>query len=509
MKRFLLSTALAAALSAGFGGAALADPLVDAVEAGDSAAAMRLIGEGADVRATSPDGTTALHWAVYNSDAELVSRLLREGADVSAVNHYSSTPMMEAAVFGDVAIMAMLLEAGADVESPNADGQTALMVVARTENLDAARLLLAHGADVNAVEQWRGQTPVMWAAAQNRAGMVELLLDSGADPNARSFINEHRRQITAEPRYIWRPISGWTPLLLAAREGCGACVAHLLDAGADIDMGNPENVTPLLIATMNFHFDTARLLVERGANPDKWDWRGRTPLYMAIDLNTLPHGGRADLPSTDATAPLELARLLLEAGANPNLQIKLNPGYRNTKDDRGSDNNLTIGTTALARAAKAFDVAAIRLLAEYDPLVDLPNDSGLTPLMLAAGTGSLERDTRGTFNTPDTQARSIAAIDALLEMGADINNTATNGQSALFGAAGWGWTDVVTHLAQRGAQLDLRDNSGATALDAAMGRISRGLRSAVVVHEETGARLIELMEAQGIEIPADQLASAQ
>lgn len=506
MKTFALSAVSLVALA--FAGAAFANPLVEAVETGNEAAALALIEDGADVRAASPDGTTALHWAVYNGDADLVARLIEEGAEVSAVNHYGSTPMIEAAVLGDVGIMEMLLDAGADVESPNADGQTALMVVARTENLEAARLLIERGADVNAVEQWRGQTPLMWAAAQSRPAMVKLLLDNGADANVQSFVNEHKRQITAEPRYIWRPVSGWTPLLLAARQGCEECVGHLLDAGAEIDAGNPENVTPLLIAAMNFHFDTGKLLVERGANPDKWDWRGRNPLYAAIDLNTLPHGGRADLPSTDETSALEMARMLLEAGANPNLQIKLNPGYRNTKDDRGSDTNLTIGTTPLARAAKAFDLEAINLLAEYGALVDLPNDSGLTPLMIAAGTGSLERDTRGTYNTPDTQQRSIAAIDALLAMGADINAVANNGQSALFGAAGWGWTDVVTHLAEKGAQLDLKDNNGNTALDAAMGRISRGARSAVAVHEETAAKLIELMEAQGIEVPADQLASA-
>jgi ankyrin repeat protein len=506
MKRLALLAVSSFALMAG---AALAEPLLDAAEAGDDATALSLIDDGADVGVTAPDGTTALHWAIYNGDAELAARLIEEGADIDAVNHYGATPMSEAAVRGDVAILEMLLEAGADVETPNADGQTALMVIARTENLEAARLLLEHGADVNAVEQWRGQTPVMWAAAQSRADMVKLLLDQGAEPNTMSFVNEHERQITAEPRYIWRPVSGWTPLLLAARQSCEDCVAHLLDAGADIDMANPENVSPLLISIMNFHFDTGRLLLERGANPDKWDWRGRNPLYAAIDLNTLPHGGRADLPTTDQTSALEMARLLLEAGANPNLQIKLNPGYRNTKDDRGSDNSLTIGTTPLARAAKAFDVDAINLLAQYDTIADLPNDSGLTPLMMAAGTGSLERDTRGTFNTPDTQQRSIAAIDALLAMGADINAVAGNGQSALFGAAGWGWTDVVTHLAENGAKLDLADNDGNTALDAAMGRISRGLRAATVVHEETGAKIEELMRAQGLEIPTVQLSEAE
>ena len=62
----------------------------------------------------------------------------------------------------------------------------------------------------------------------------------------------------------------------------------------------PEDMTPLFLAVDNFHFDLAKYLLEAGANPNKWDWWGRTPLYSAVDLNTLPHGGRADRLSTTA-----------------------------------------------------------------------------------------------------------------------------------------------------------------------------------------------------------------
>ncbi len=502
MKRLLLAAACAAALA----GPATATPLIAAAEAGDVESALTLIRQGEDVNAVTPDGTTALHWAVHHGEAEMVQRLIRRGADVHAENHYGATPMMEAAVRGDVRVMRMLLDAGADVESRNADGQTALMVIARTENLEAARLLLSRGADPNAVEQWRGQTALMWAVAQNRPGMAALLLEAGADPNVRSFVNEHRRQITGEPRYVWRPPSGWTPLLLAAREGCLTCVELLLDAGADIDMGDPEWVSPLLIATMNTHFDTAAYLLARGANPNKWDWRGRNPLFTAVDLIIVPTGGRPDLPPTDKTTAVELTRLLLEAGANPNLQIKLNPGYRNTKDDRGSEGPITIGSTALARAAKTFELEAIDLLAAHGALVDLPNDAGVTPLMVAAGTGSLERDTRGDYHRPDTQERAIATIQKLLDMGADINAQSANGRTALFGAALWGWTDVVSFLAENGARLDIADNQGLIVLDAALGSISRGPRTLPVFHADTAERIRELMEAQGLDVPADRIA---
>src|SRR5215216_4713221 len=145
-----------------------ASPLVDAAKAGDKAAAFALIEKRVDVNAPDTDGSTALHWAVHNNDLELVQRLIRAGADVKAANEYGATPMSEAAVVANAALLDALLKAGADVESPNADGQTALMVVARTSEVEAARVLLKRGANVNAVEKWRGQTALMWAAAQSQ-----------------------------------------------------------------------------------------------------------------------------------------------------------------------------------------------------------------------------------------------------------------------------------------------------------------------------------------------------
>src|SRR5690606_12946501 len=159
---------------------------------------------------------------------------------------------------------------------------------------------------------------------------------------------------------------------------------------------------------------------EAGANPNKWDWWGRTPLYAAVDVNTLPHGGRPDLPSLDRTTSLEIIDLLLEAGANPNVQLKLFAPFRHIGDDRGCDNMLTTGTTPLRRAAKTFDAAAISLLVGAGAHLELPNVSGITPLMAAAGYGSVECDPRGYgpgiphYLTPDVQTKSIEALDLLL-----------------------------------------------------------------------------------------------
>jgi uncharacterized protein len=473
-----------------------AGALVDAARAGNHAEAIAVLEQHADAaKGRMIDGTTALHWAAHNGDADLVRRLIKAGADVSAFNDYGATPMSEAAERADAQILDMLLKAGADVESPNSMGQTALMTVARTDRLDAAKLLLAHRANVNATEQWRGQTALMWAAAQGQPEMVKLLLVHGADPNARSAMRGWERRVTAEPRPQNRPVRGLTALLLAAREGCAGCAEALVKGRADIDLADPDNISPLLMAILNGRFDVAAYLIKAGADPNKWDTWGRAPLYSAVDYNTTPRGGRPDRPSSDPTTALQVEESLLKAGANPNMQLKLFPPYRSLGQDRGGDSMLTVGTTPLIRAAKAGDAASVRVLLAHGAIPDLPNSLGITPLMAAAGVGSTTIDTRGRFRN---EGECIDSAKLLLAAGANINAQRDNGQTSLHGAALWGWNAFVQFLADRGANLQAADRDGIQALDIALGKVGVTGRIGIAApepHKETAALLQKLMAA--------------
>lgn len=464
-----MSARLAGLLLATVCGAAFADgSLVSAARDADRAAALALLAERVDPNQSEPDGTTALHWAVHNDDAELVARLIEAGADASAVNDYGATPMSEAAVVSNVAVLTALLAANADPDAANADGQTALMVVARSANVAAAELLIEHGANVNAREQRKGQTALMWAVAQSQPTMAATLLAHGADVDARSTVSEWERMVTAEPRQKNLMSGGFTPLLYAARQGCLDCARVLLDAGAQVDLTDPDGVTPLLSALLNGHFDTAKVLLERGANPNKWDWWGRTPLYTAVDYNTLPHGGRPDRPSLDDTTGSQMIEILLAAGANPNAQLKLFPPYRSLRMDRGADAILDIGTTPLLRAARGADVASIEKLLAHGALVDLPQVAGITPLMAAVGAGASPIDTRGKFRT---ELDALAATETLLAGGAGIDARDERGRTALHYAAAVGYSDVAKVLVEHGADLTVADADGVTPLDAAQGKL--------------------------------------
>jgi ankyrin repeat protein len=478
-------------------------PLADLIQNGERTAALASIDDGADVNAPQGDGTTPLHWAVYKVDHELVAELLRSGAKADVANKYGSSPLAEAVKLGDLALVRELLDAGANVESPNGDGQTALMLAAGVGSVDVAKLLVERGADVNATETWRDQTALMWAVDGNFPELTQFLIDNGADVNARASANDWDSQITAEPRAQYRPVGGLTVLVYAARSGCTRCVRSLLAAGADIDKPTPEGMTPLMIAIDNTSYDTARVLLDAGANPHVWDWYGRTALYVATDMSSFR--GRQPHPTVSSeTSATDLVRLLLEAGVNPNPQLNMHRPSRGGNSGRFADELLNTGTTPLLRAAIGADVEAARLLLEHGALVDLPSVHGITPLMAAAG------HTSGRFgeqrqDPEQTQARAIELIDMFLAAGADIDAKITDdssrtasvgrqpnavterkGQTALFGAAKNGWANVVEHLLAKGADPKVSDALGRTPVDAALGRIT-GRNN--VVSEDIAARL--------------------
>src|SRR5262245_19480964 len=317
-----------ALISALFASAAIARAaeltIVDAAERGDRATVERLLAKGAKPNTPGPDGTTAIMWAASNGDVELVRALIKAGANVTLKNQFGTSALTEAATIGSAPIVSALVKAGADPDTKNPEGETPLMAAARSGHVEAATVLLEAGADINAREAFGGQSPLMWAAAQSQAEMVKFLAAHGADLNARGVVHQWERKVISEPRPKDMNKGGFTPLLYAAREGCVECTKNLTAAGADPDLEDPERITPLNMALLNLHFEFAAVMIKAGADVDKWDLFGRSPLYMAADVSTLPtkgNGAMAVIPSVDSVTALDVAKLLLDAGANPNLQL--------------------------------------------------------------------------------------------------------------------------------------------------------------------------------------------
>jgi ankyrin repeat protein len=518
----IVATALVASASIAL---AAGPPLVDAAERGDHAAAMRLLARGANPNLAGPDGTTAVMWAASNDDVELVRALIKAGADVKTKNQFGTSAITEAAIVGSAPIINTLVKAGADPNAKNPEGETPLMAVARSGKVEAAKVLVESGADVNVKEGFGGQTALMWAAAESQPEMVKYLVSHGADVNARGIVRNWERKVITEPRPKDLNQGGFTPLLYAAREGCVECAKLLIAAGADPDLEDPHRVTPLNMALLNLHFEFAKYMIEAGADVNKWDFYGRSPIYMAADVSTLPtkgNGAMAVLPSEDKLTALDVANLLFEKGANPNIQLKRRPPYRDVPQDRSGDVILAQGATALLRAARAGDAPFVDLLLKHGALVDLASKEGVTPLMAAAG---VEFGTRVTRGRNRTNEGVLATMTLLLDAGANINARMVNeprrevfdpsaaqanvyaaglrgrpsqiptpaavpDQTALMGAAERGYTPMVKLLVERGADVTLKDAIGRTALDLAKGVGVRGVKSAVAdPHPDTVALL--------------------
>jgi uncharacterized protein len=461
--------ALAVVSLAGFAlRAAAADlRLVNAVKSGDKALASSLLQQKIDVNAPEADGSTALHWAARADDLEMADRLIKAGANAKACNRYGVTPLYLASVNGSAPMIEKLLKAGADANEVSSEGETALMTAARTGNVAAAKVLLDNGAKVDARETWQGQTALMWAVAQRHPDMVKELIAHGADVNVRSATKIWERQNTAEPREKWMPLGSQTPLMFAAREGCAACVPLLAAAGAQVNAKDiDDELTPLIMALINGHYDAAGALIEAGADVNLSDKLGRTPVYSAVDDHSMPVSARPSPKEVDEVlSSVDIIKLLLAKGAEVNLQLKAAQPFR-TKLDRGTDGMLGAGTTPLLRAAKAADLVAMKLLLEKGADVNLATRNAVTPLMAAAGVGTSDADTTGRVKP---QPDIIESIKLCLAAGADINATDNNGRTAIFGAAQQGFEKVVQFLADNGAKLDVKDRNGRTLLDAASG----------------------------------------
>ncbi|HLI86284.1 MAG TPA: ankyrin repeat domain-containing protein [Bryobacteraceae bacterium] len=442
--------------------------------------------------AADVDGTTPLIAAAHQDDLAQVKRLLAGGADAKAANRYGVTALWEAANLGNGEMIEALLRAGADPQATVGQGETPLMTAARTGTLAGVKALLAAGADVNAKESYRGETALMWAVAENHADVAKLLIAAGADVNARSTFYDFKfRKVASGGTQAVYYRGGLTPLLFAARQGAIESAEALLEAGADVNLPEPEyQFTPLLLAIYNDHYDFASMLVEHGAKLDG-------ALYLAVEMRNLDYfGNRPRKPVTDKLDELGFIKFLLEHGAEPDapLRTKL-PG-------RMAQGAISVpaGATPFYRAARSADLESMRLLLAHGADPNRPSEDHTTPLMAAAaGQGA-----RFAGGQERPEPEFVEAIRLCVEKGADINAANDRGDTPMHAAAQRGADRIVEFLAEHGAKLDVKNKSGRTPLDLALG-IGGVANTGGSAHPTTAALIRKLIAQAG----AQKLAQAQ
>ena len=435
--------------------------IVDAAKDRDWATVGILLDRGVDADTRQGDGATALHWAAHWNDLPTVNRLIGSGANVDAANDLGATPLWVACASRNTGIVQRLLAAGADADRGLLAGETVLMRCTATGDPVAVEALIEHGADIDATEPENGQTALMWAAAHLQPDVTRVLLDHGAAIDARTitrrqFRGTGLRSTTSPAGATHFEAGGFTPLLFAARHGDVDSARRLLNAGADVDETGADGNSALVLASMSGHPRLAEFLLARGANPNAGG-AGYTALHAAV-----------------LRADRSLARMLLARGADPNARLT-----RSTPVPRWTyEFVFTLrekGATPFLLAAKYLEPELARLIAAAGANPLARTDDGTTALMAAVGHG-LSRSTtrRSRLIAPELviaqgsdEELVLETVKAAVDAGADatMRETIRAGETALHAAARYGFTSVVDYLVGLGADLDWETEDGTTPRD--------------------------------------------
>ena len=377
-------------------------PLSLACDNGSAGMVERLLEAGAAPDAARSTGETPLMTCARTGSTDAVRALLDAGADPSAAETWQGqTALMWAAAEGHTAIVRALVEKGADVHARTAGGFTALLIAARDDEPELARLLLDAGADVNAMAPG-GATPLLVAAVRGHTRLAMLLLEQGADPNAgeagytplhwaagswHSELTGSLRGIETARDEEWRSLNG-------VRDGKLELVEALLANGADPDVRLVDHppqfgfasqrfrvsiagATPFLLAAMDANVAVMDALVAAGADTRLATDEGTTPLMVAAGLGRVP----AETRVTEADT-LDALQFVLDLGAEVNAT------------------NL-VGRSALHGAAHIRSDPAVQLLVDHGATVDVADQRGITPLMIAEGGGHILLPGLGGGSTAD------------------------------------------------------------------------------------------------------------
>ena len=449
--------------------------LVEAAKNSDKVTIQTLLPQHIDLSTADPDGFTALHWAARRDDLETTNLLIRAGADVKTANRYGVTPLSLACVNGNAAIIESLLKGGADPNTQLPGGESVLMTASRTGKVDAVKALISHGADVKYAEGKRGQTALMWGAAEGNTAVVEELVERGADMHARTK-------------------GGLTPLLFAVREGRIDTVRALLKSGADVNETwkagrgtGVAGISALVLAVANAHYELAGMMLDAGADPNAAA-QGWTALHQITWVRKPGKGDNDPAPEGSGNlSSLDLVRKLVAKGANVNARMTRSGNVGRTGMNM-------IGATAFMMAARTADVPMMRLLAELgaDPL--LGNADNSTPLMAAAGLG-----TYSPGEDPGTEPEVLEAVKLALELGNDVNAVDKNGETVMHAAAYKQVPLVAQYLVDHGAKIETwnqKNKTGWTPLRIADGVIYGGgtFRNSPAMSDE----LRKVMSAAGV-----------
>ncbi|BDI33620.1 hypothetical protein CCAX7_56710 [Capsulimonas corticalis] len=464
-----------------------------AAKSGDYSELADLLARGADPNETDGGGYVPLAHAASWGRLEMAQMLLAAGADVRAESDNTAAPLYYSR---NAAVSELLLDLGAEVDAITRKvngfnvGRTALMRAAAANDLEVMRLLLSRQANPNLRDE-ASRTALQIAAARGHQEIVEALLASGATVGLTeaALLNDEDTLNTLMDREGDPKSAAMTQAFLAAVESSSpqtlACILK-----RDIDLDAPTrrcSETALILAVRKERVEIVSMLLAHGAVVDAADSLGETALHFAL--------------SPRNTRGLELAALLLDAGADVNRQSHRPAAI--LRKLNAPDGAPYPGTTPLMQAAATGNAAITRLLLRHHANPNLRDHHQRTALQIAAGHGRQEvvalliaagasvglveaarlndeaQLQKWIAQETDPQSAemaqafwyaagssSVSTIALMLERGVPVDSRYAKGMTPLMRAAGQGRDDICRLLLAHGADVNAVDSIGATALHA-------------------------------------------
>ena len=392
-------------------------PLLQAISESHLGVAKLLLEHGADPYLEDDNGDPAMVFAVDKKNQEIGKLLLAHGVPIDAKNGEGLTALMREITDASPEDIQSALELGADPNQHGRGGETPLIKLAgvfSSSPEDAQRsaavmkILIAHKANVNATNDL-GSSALMYAAENGGRRAVETLVRAGAD------VNQQNKE-------------GVTALMVALRRyNNEEIIDFLLAHGADVKVGDGKGTATLMIALEAGYLKAAARLISLGVDPKASTRKGRTAAQAAASF--VGWGYEAGELAKNRRKAVELLRLISAAGG----------------DLAGADEE---GNTPLHCAVARGHLAAVEFLLTHGSDPNRPNAQGETPLMLSI----------------QASMDAFVKMKLLLANGADINAKRADGMTVLMLAAQAMQRGALIYLLRQGADADLTDAHGATAL---------------------------------------------
>ena len=334
---------------------------------------------------------------------------------------FCETPLQAAAYEGDTKHVQELIDAGADLNAVSGFFGTALQAACYCGQYHASELLLEAGADANSASGFYGY-PVQAAAYRGHTELILLLYTFRADRNPKGGVYGNA-------------------LVAAAKGGHEFAVKTLLCEGADYNAeGTKDYPTAVYAASLHGHREVVAWLLRWGADPNKEFEHDKSAPRAAIE--------RCDE---------DIVTMLIKYGAS--LDQKCHSG-------------LNVGELALHMAIKHGYTDLVRSLLTF-PKIDanLPNEEGLSPLLIAVSHGH------------------AGIVKVLLNnFSKKVNSQARDrsGSTALMIAASYGYLDVARVILEHGERKQETHIYGQASLSLMMA-VRRGNQGLVLLLLESGA----------------------